>query len=121
MLPSLRLYDADKSIIVLADEQDTLLVDISLCLSDLRTFSWLREENALVMVIGYLEKIEELDDVRTLSINAFVVACSHPCCVQTDETPTLILRALLLKEQRGLDLNVWNQAIDVYSKQQIQQ
>ena len=61
----LRLYDAENSIISLADELDTLLVDISLCLSGFRSFPWLREENILVMVIGYIEKFDELDDVSS--------------------------------------------------------
>ena len=61
----LRLYDAENSIISLADELDTLLVDISLCLSGVRSFPWLREENTLVMVIGYIEKFDELDDVSS--------------------------------------------------------
>jgi hypothetical protein len=59
----LRFYDVANSIISLADEQDSLLVDISLCLSGFRSLPWLREENTPVMAIGYLEKLDELEDV----------------------------------------------------------
>lgn len=55
----LKFYDAENAFICIADEQDTLLVDISLCLNGFRPFPWLREENATIMVIGYLETLEE--------------------------------------------------------------
>lgn len=43
-------------------------MDISLCLSGYRSLPWLREENAVVMVIGYLEKFEELSTVSTVAV-----------------------------------------------------
>lgn len=60
----MRLYDVQNALICIADEQDTLIVDISLCLSGYHTFPWLHEENTVVMAIGYLEKFEEMSTVR---------------------------------------------------------
>ncbi|EKM54048.1 uncharacterized protein PHACADRAFT_185036 [Phanerochaete carnosa HHB-10118-sp] len=91
----IRLYDAENALVCIADEQDTLLIDISLCLSGFRSFSWLREVNTPLMAIGYLERLDlpQHDD---------------------GDVPTLVLRALLIQEQRALDLNVWNRAIDAH-------
>ncbi|GJE96728.1 hypothetical protein PsYK624_129340 [Phanerochaete sordida] len=89
-----RLYDAENALVCVADEQDTLLVDVSLCLSGYRPLAWLHEINTPIMAIGYLEKLElkPYDD--------------------DDALQTLILRALLVKDQRALNIDVWNKALD---------
>ncbi|KIP08282.1 hypothetical protein PHLGIDRAFT_117378 [Phlebiopsis gigantea 11061_1 CR5-6] len=90
----IRLYDVKNALVCIADEQDTLIVDISLCLSGYHSYPWLHEENAVVMAIGYLERFNEIS-------------------TDDDDTPVFVLRALLIKEQRGLDLAVWNKAIEL--------
>lgn len=54
----LRLYDPETSVICLSDDNVILLVDISMCIAGLHSCRWLHEENTIVMVVGYLEKLE---------------------------------------------------------------
>ncbi|KAH8093951.1 hypothetical protein BXZ70DRAFT_373398 [Cristinia sonorae] len=72
-------------------KQNTLLVDISLCLEPFKSSPWLREKHSLVMLVGYLE---DLDDDRAAAGQRRVV-----------------LRALLAQETSDLQLGLWERAI----------
>ena len=65
-------YDSGSGVLLLADGDDAILVDISLCLDPSRALPWLREENTTVIVAGYLELIQ----VRT-------TVCCH--CASVDD------------------------------------
>lgn len=64
----LRAYDPESALICLDDEDASLLVDISLCLSGDDSYPWLRERNSVVMTIGYLETLDHLPDDVSISI-----------------------------------------------------
>lgn len=91
----LRLYDPETSVICLSDDDVILLVDISMCIAGLHSCRWLHEENTIVMVVGYLEKLELPED---------------------SDIPPMVLRALFVRERRDLDLDVWNKAIEVHQQ-----
>ena len=49
-------YDAVTGIMLLSDQDQALLVDVSLCI-DVET-SWARETKGIVMTIGYLQYLD---------------------------------------------------------------
>ncbi|KAJ3554929.1 hypothetical protein NM688_g2849 [Phlebia brevispora] len=86
-------YDSMNGIIIIKDGEtdDELLVDVSLCLTPFKTYPWLQERNTAVMAVGYLEAYDgEVESYRK---------------------PSMILRAILLKERDELDLKLWSEAI----------
>ncbi|RPD78266.1 hypothetical protein L226DRAFT_567930 [Lentinus tigrinus ALCF2SS1-7] len=89
------------SVIMIHDGEDALLVDISLCLSAFKTSLWLRESKSLVMVLGYLE----------LCPKALPLPVLHAHAPDVGVNPRLILRAIVAEEARGLDMSLWNRAI----------
>lgn len=80
----LGVYDPEHALICLDDEDASLLVDISLCLSGYASYPWLREHNSVVMVIGYLETLNHSSgDVRAHD----VFSCSILSLINIHRTP----------------------------------
>lgn len=49
-------YDLDTNAMLLMNEKDAILVDISLCTGHTESKEWLTEKRAIVSVIGYVER-----------------------------------------------------------------
>ncbi|CAL1707765.1 unnamed protein product [Somion occarium] len=92
-------YDVKSATMVLRDEDESVLIDISLCLDPFKSYSWLRETNAPVMVVGYLERVPVSRKTRTKG-------------QLLDSTKDIILRALLVREANDLQFSLWYQAIE---------
>lgn len=101
-------YNHNASLLILQDPMSALpvglFVDVSLCLDPFKSLSWTRENMNLLMVIGYLELSPTL-----LSITNVDQGLRPWPKVDT----TFILRALILEECPGLNINLWD---DVFKK-----
>ncbi|EIN11562.1 hypothetical protein PUNSTDRAFT_50513 [Punctularia strigosozonata HHB-11173 SS5] len=105
-------YDTATDVMLLVDRvaRAALLVDCALCVgaedaggrSTAR--AWMKEEKAMVKVIGYLE--EPAIPVRVPTVGRVVRAL-----VAADPDPRLVLKALLVVDAPELDLAQWNVAI----------
>lgn len=50
------VYDLDTSTMLLMNDEDAILVDISLCTGHAESKDWLTEKRTIVSVIGYVER-----------------------------------------------------------------
>jgi hypothetical protein len=109
-------YDALTGIMLLSDQDQALLVDVSLCVE--KETCWARESKVVVMVVGYVEKLEVhySDSLCYLFHHVFqttlpipVLPAYYPAPVID---PSVVLRGLLVSEAANLDLSLWNMAIE---------
>ncbi|CCM03338.1 uncharacterized protein FIBRA_05467 [Fibroporia radiculosa] len=96
-------HNTEASLLLLADGDAALFVDISLCLSPFKSAPWLQEINTPVLALGYIEESPNPLPLPTLPLHA-------PSATKVD--PYLVLKALLVTEAPDLDLAMWNHAIE---------
>ncbi|KAK7692843.1 hypothetical protein QCA50_004478 [Cerrena zonata] len=97
-------YDVASSTMILSDEDDNVLIDVSLCVDPYVPSTWLREAHTLVVAMGYLEQTPK--DVRYLRSDISV----------SKATKKIIFRALLVREANDLQLSSWYKAIEERQK-----
>ncbi|PCH43944.1 hypothetical protein WOLCODRAFT_122884 [Wolfiporia cocos MD-104 SS10] len=88
---------SDEALFLLSDGNNALFVDISLCLNPDKSMPYLRENNATLVVLGYLEETQIAMPLPTLPL--------HTRTTHVD--PYLVLRAILMIESPDLDLQLW--------------
>lgn len=49
---------------ILSDEDENVLIDVSLCVDPYRSSTWLRECHTLVVAMGYLEQTPVSDHIQ---------------------------------------------------------
>ncbi|KAL6308145.1 hypothetical protein BKA93DRAFT_765610 [Sparassis latifolia] len=91
-------YIADSSTLLIADGENALFVDVSLCLSPWQSYLWLQENNGTLFALGYLEQVQDPIPLPTLPHHA------RPTAVD----PYLVLSALVVDHVPDLDLELWN-------------
>ncbi|KAG8894663.1 hypothetical protein FRB99_001070 [Tulasnella sp. 403] len=94
-------YDEITHLLLLSHKNRSLAVDLTLCLDPTRRLPFLLEDQAQIMVIGHLEKVDE--PVAPPLFSAYLDA--------PEVALNLVLRAILVKDVPNLDLNLWNEAL----------
>jgi hypothetical protein len=90
-------YDGLTGIMLLADEDRAVLVDVSLCVEE-----WARERKGIVMVVGYVERVEE-----AIAIPQLPAYCAAPWV-----DAEIVIRGVLVIECSELDMKLWNESIE---------
>ena len=49
---------------ILTDEDDSVLIEVSLCVDPFKSSHWLRESRTMVVAMGYLEKTRVSDRIE---------------------------------------------------------
>ncbi|TCD65180.1 hypothetical protein EIP91_003002 [Steccherinum ochraceum] len=88
-------YNPPSPLIEISDGKHSLVVDVSLCLNPFQTAPWIRERQAPVMFIGYLEPAKS-SELRTDA---------------GEEGGMMLLRAIVARSADDLQLAIWDRAI----------
>ncbi|KAG5735189.1 hypothetical protein E4T56_gene7525, partial [Termitomyces sp. T112] len=94
MLASLLSYDTTTGLVLLVEEDQALLVDVSFCM-DKTMGDWVRDRLGTIMVVGHLETVPEELPIPTLPTYA-------PPPVLN---PMLVIQAVLVEKSEDLDLS----------------
>ncbi|KAG6819873.1 hypothetical protein H0H93_007807 [Arthromyces matolae] len=97
----LRLVGRTEGLVLLVEEEQALLVDVSFCV-DTRMGEWVRDRHGKVMVLGHLEAVSE--ELPIPMLPTYVPAPSL--------NPMLVLRAVLVEQCTELDMSAWYKEIE---------
>lgn len=114
---------------VLKDDDCALFVDASICISP-SSHLWLRECNALVMALGYVEWSDVSSTIPKripprLNMRISITKVDLPMPTLPLHLPTpmvfprLVLRAIIVSDAPNFDLALWKRALE--SKEQIEE
>lgn len=115
---SLLSYDATTGLILIVDEKEAVIVDVSLCVNPWSS-AWARDDWVTVMAIGYLESslvgfcvVSILKSHNTLIQVQLPIPTIPGYAPAPDVNPRLILRAILVTELPEFDQNLWNSSLE---------
>lgn len=82
----LLVYDRDTSMMLLADGESALLVDLTLCLDPFKPTPWLKESNSILTIIGSLDEVE----VRSVFILIWITRLTTICPATVSTYPIAV-------------------------------